>query len=114
MIGTTVVELNSMMLPHVSMANAGLKCQPGKGNRRTGVCRGTPSGRRRGTLPWRKDLVILRRMAVVVRGAVVSGPLIAGLPLVNQWLIQQGIDPISRRTFYMDLKRVSTVIVESG
>ncbi len=74
-------------------------------NHRSGPCRGTRSGTRRGTLEWRKDVVILRRIAwqedLRAEGWVGQ----ALLDRINARCTAEGIDPISREALYDDHHR---------
>ena len=71
-------------------------------NHRKGPSRGTHSGLRRGTLPWRKDELILRRIALQdrLRAEGFRGP-----ALLDRLNTELGADAISRETMYGDHAR---------
>lgn len=78
-----------------------------RGNRRTGPTRGTHSGRRRGTLPWRKDPLILARIELVerLRASGLSRTEIAAR--VSEWSRARGDLP------EVDVKTIDDDIVRS-
>lgn len=83
-------------------------------NRRTGACRGTKSGLRRGTLEWRKDSEILRRIALqeALRAEGWTGQ--ALLDKLNPRLADLGIEPIMLPTLYEDHRRSSELVEDDA
>jgi len=81
--------------------------QPGNpGNRRKGAVKGTPSGRRRGQLPWHDDSLILERINLVRTARAQGRNRIQILGLVNEWLQRRGEWPVSLETIRDDVARI--------
>lgn len=84
-----------------------------RGNRRTGATRGTPSGIRRGTLPWRKDVVIVERVNLI-RTLKAQGYASAAMMLgpVNELMRRRGVPEIIVDTVYDDFARLKELQAE--